>query len=91
MCIVCVFISPNIHIHGHAWLPTYMFTYMHLHIIYTYHSHNNLYPHVTVATTTPPVTVVCCGAMVITMTVMLAPTSVGQTTLGQNDMVLPTQ
>ena len=38
--------------------------------------------------TTPPVTVVYSGALLITTTVKLAPTSVGQTTSGQHDVVL---
>ena len=28
-------------INVHAWLPTYMYTYMHIYTIYTYYSHNN--------------------------------------------------
>ena len=43
---------------------------------------------VTVTTTTPPVTVVCSRVSLITMMVTLAPTSVGQITLGLHDMVL---
>ena len=43
---------------------------------------------VTTTTTTSPVTVVCSGALFITMTVVMAPTSVGQTSLGQYDVVL---
>ena len=46
---------------------------------------------VTMTTTTSPVTVVCSGAMLITVMVILAPTSVGQTALGQHDVVLPPQ
>ena len=45
---------------------------------------------VTVTTTTYTVTVVCSGALLFTMTAILAPTSMGQTTLGQHDVVLPT-
>ena len=40
-------------------------------------------------TTTPLVTVVGSSVMLITVMVMLAPTSVGQTTLGQYDVLLP--
>ena len=45
---------------------------------------------VTVSTTvtTPPVTMVWCGAMLIIMTGMLAPISVGQATSGQHDVIL---
>ena len=39
--------------------------------------------------TTPPVTVVFSGAPLISMTVILPPVSVGQITLGQQDVVLP--
>ena len=39
-------------------------------------------------TTTPPVTVVYCGASLITSKVMPAPTSVGQMTLAQQGVVL---
>ena len=42
-------------------------------------------------TTTSPVTVVCSGASLITKMDMLAPTSVGQITLDQQDVVLPPQ
>ena len=41
--------------------------------------------------TTPPVTVVCSLSVLITLTVMLALTSGGQITLGQQDLVLPPQ
>ena len=41
-------------------------------------------------TTTPSVTVVCSGLMPITMVVILAPISLGQTILGkQDDNLLP--
>ena len=43
---------------------------------------------VTVTTTTTTVTDVCCGALLITMMVTLAPTSLGLTSLGHHDMVL---
>ena len=46
---------------------------------------------VTTTTTTPPVTVVCSRAVLITVTVTLVPTSVGQTAMDQNDVVLPPQ
>ena len=40
-------------------------------------------------TTTPHVTAVCSGALLISMTFALPPTPVGQTTLSQHDVVLP--
>ena len=46
---------------------------------------------VTATTTTPPVTVVCHGASPITLTVTMAPTSVGLAASDQLDMVLPPQ
>ena len=46
---------------------------------------------VTITATIPPVIVVCSGASLITMTVIMAPTSVGQTTSDQHDVVLPPQ
>ena len=45
----------------------------------------------TTTITIPPVTVVCCGTSFLNMMVMLAPTSVGQITLHQQDLVLPEQ
>ena len=42
-------------------------------------------------TTTAPVSVVCSGASLITMTVTAVPISVGQMTWGQQDLVLPPQ
>ena len=45
----------------------------------------------TTTTNTPPVTVVCPGALLIMITVLLALTSVGQITLGQHDVVLQPQ
>ena len=46
--------------------------------------------HVPVPTisTTPPVTVLCSGASPLTMTVVMAPFSVGVTTLSQQDVVM---
>ena len=41
--------------------------------------------------TSPPVTVGCCGASFITVMVMLVPTSVGQIKSGQHGVVLPPQ
>ena len=46
---------------------------------------------VTISTTTPPVHVVCFGAMLITMMVTLTAISVGQTSLGQHDGVVLSQ
>ena len=45
----------------------------------------------TVTTTSPPMTVVCCRPSPITMTVTMAPTSVGLAVLGQYNVVLPVQ
>ena len=42
----------------------------------------------TTTTTTPPVTVVCSSALPITLTVVMAPTCVDLTTLGQHNVVL---
>ena len=44
---------------------------------------------VTTTTTTASLVTVVCSKASITMTVMMASTSMGQTTLGQNDVVLP--
>ena len=33
--------APDAKIYAHAWLPTYIRTYMHLHTVYTYYSHSN--------------------------------------------------
>ena len=41
--------------------------------------------------TTPPVTVLCSGALLIGTTITMALTSVGQTVLAQHDVVLPLQ
>ena len=46
---------------------------------------------VTTTTVTQPVTVVCCGSSLITVTVMLGPTFVSQMTSGNHDMFLPPQ
>ena len=46
---------------------------------------------VTTAITTPPVTIMSSRAMPITRMIMLAPTSLGQATLGQHDVVLLSQ
>ena len=46
---------------------------------------------VTTTSTNPPVTIVCSRALLITMTVTMAPTSVGLATLGQHDVILPPQ
>ena len=46
------------------------------------------YVTITITTTTPPVTIVCSGASLITMIGTLGPTSVGQILLGQWDVVL---
>ena len=46
---------------------------------------------VTTTTTTPPVSVVCSGVSLVTMTVTLAPTSVGHMTMGKQDVILPPQ
>ena len=46
---------------------------------------------VTMTTTTQPVTVVCFGASLIAIMVTPAPTSVGQMTLGQQNVVLGAQ
>ena len=43
---------------------------------------------VTATTATPPVTVVCSGALPITLTVTIAPISVGLAASGQYDVVL---
>ena len=42
----------------------------------------------TTTTSAPPVTIVCSGASLNTVMVMLAPTSVDQVTSGQLDVVL---
>ena len=47
--------------------------------------------HVTITNTTPPVTVVCSEVLLISITITIAPTAVGQMTLGKHDVVLPPQ
>ena len=46
---------------------------------------------VTTTATTPAVTVVHSGTLLITMMVLLAPTSLGKKTTSQHDVVLPLQ
>ena len=46
---------------------------------------------ITMTTTTPSMTIVCSGALLITMMVTLASTSVGKITWGQQDVSLPPQ
>ena len=39
MYVICVFMSPHTDLYTHAWLPTYMYIY--IHTISTYDSRNN--------------------------------------------------